>query len=83
MKDLSIEKYIPKKYRNSIDEFYKDIDGCWLNLKEGYISAENEATSIHEDTIKKVKKKLFTIVLESEFNNMTRSEISKLLNCAS
>lgn len=80
MKDLSIEKYIPKKYRNSIDEFYKDIDGCWLNLKEGYISAENEATSIHEDTIKKVKKKLFTIVLESEFNNMTRSEISKLLN---
>ncbi|RIM48126.1 hypothetical protein BUY22_02065 [Staphylococcus cohnii] len=80
MKDLSIEKYIPKKYRNSIDEFYKDIDGCWLNLKEGYISAENEATSIHEDTIKEVKKKLFTIVLESEFNNMTRSEISKLLN---
>ncbi|MGW7813681.1 hypothetical protein BU104_12530 [Staphylococcus xylosus] len=79
-KELSIEKYIPKKYRNTVEDFYKDMDGCWLNLKEGYISADNEATSIHEDTIKDVKSKLKTIISEVEFENMTREEIMHFLN---
>ncbi len=79
-KELSIEKYIPKKYRNTVEDFYKDMDGCWLNLKEGYISADNEATSIHEDTIKDVKYKLKTIISEVEFENMTREEIINFLN---
>lgn len=80
MKELSIEKYIPKKHQDKVEEFYKDIDGCWLNLKEGYISTDTEATSIHEDTIKDVKSKLKTIVLEKDFDQMTRSEINEYLN---
>lgn len=79
-KQLSIEKYIPKKYRHTVEEFYKDINGCWLNLNEGYISADNEATSIHEDTIKDVKSKLKTIISVVEFEKMTRKEITKFLS---
>lgn len=80
MKQISIEKYIPKKHQHKIDDFFKDIDGCWLLLKHGYISASTESTSIHEDTINEVRKKLYTIVLESDFEIMSRTEISELLN---
>ncbi len=67
MKPLSIDKYIPKKYRHCIEDFYKDIDGVWLNLKEGYISTTTEATSIHEDTINQVRKQLKSIILEEDY----------------
>lgn len=46
-------KCIPKKYRNSIADFYKDEDGWWIELKsdgeyilDGYYSSY----TIHEDT---------------------------------
>ncbi|WP_281512310.1 hypothetical protein [Mammaliicoccus vitulinus] len=78
-KQISIDKYIPKKHQHKVDEFFKDSDGCWLNLKEGYISAHTEATSLHEDTINEVRKQLNTIILECDFEVMTRSEISKFL----
>ena len=29
--------YIPKKYKNAVDEFYKDSRGYWLILNDGYI----------------------------------------------
>lgn len=69
MKTISIEKYIPKKYRHTIESFYKDIDGVWLDLKEGYISTTTESTSIHEDTINQVRKELKTIISEKDYND--------------
>lgn len=47
-KELSVEKYIPQKYRPYVEEFWKDIDGCWLNLRDDYISTTTEASTIHE-----------------------------------
>ena len=79
MKQISIDKYIPKKHQHKIEEFFKDIDGCWLNLVEGYISIKTESTSIHEDSINEIKKQLKTIILESDFEKMNRSEINKLM----
>lgn len=62
MKQLSIDKYIPKKHQNKIEDFYRDIDGCWLELKPNYVSTNTGASTIHEDSIKDVKKQLKTIV---------------------
>jgi hypothetical protein len=44
--------YIPKKYKNAVDEFYKDSRGYWLILNDGYILEDYYgAHVIHEDTI--------------------------------
>lgn len=44
--------YIPKKYKNAVDEFYKDSRGYWLVLNDGYILEDYYAARvIHEDTI--------------------------------
>ena len=44
--------YIPKKYKNAVDEFYKDSRGYWLVLNDGYILEDYyTAHVIHEDTI--------------------------------
>lgn len=44
--------YIPKKYKNAVDEFYKDSSGYWLILNDGYILEDYYgAHVIHEDTI--------------------------------
>ncbi|WP_176722597.1 hypothetical protein [Staphylococcus equorum] len=51
-----------------------------MNLNYDYISADSESASIHEDTINQVKAKLKTILLKSDFDKMTRSEISEFLN---
>ena len=44
--------YIPKKYKNAVDEFYKDSRGYWLILNDGYILEDYYgAHVIHADTI--------------------------------
>jgi len=44
--------YIPKKYKNAVDEFYKDSRGYWLILNDGYILEDYYGVHvIHEDTI--------------------------------
>ncbi|MBF7018246.1 hypothetical protein [Staphylococcus durrellii] len=73
-KELSVEKYIPQKYRPYVEEFWKDIDGCWLNLKDDYISTTTEASTIHENSIKEVKKCLKTIMLEEEYLNSWKNK---------
>lgn len=45
--------YIPKKHKNAVADFYKDCDGYWLKLRDGYIMEDYYAARvIHEDTIK-------------------------------
>lgn len=57
-----IDKYVPKKYHRCIDDYYKDIDGYWLELKEEYISTSTGTHTIHELTIKDLKQELKNIV---------------------
>ncbi|MCE5132206.1 hypothetical protein KJB62_12595 [Staphylococcus saprophyticus] len=80
MKQLSITKYVPKKHQNKIEDFYKDIDGCWLLLKEDYISAATECSTIHEDTINEVRKQLKTIINLDDFEKMDRNELNNIIN---
>jgi hypothetical protein len=39
-----------------VDQFFKDSDGWWCWLKEGYISTEMECGTIHEQTVSEVCK---------------------------
>lgn len=41
---------IPKKYRDKIEEAYKDCDGYWAYAKEGYVFAETECGTAHGET---------------------------------
>jgi len=59
-----IEKYVPKKHQDKIENVDKDMDGVWITLKAGYISTSTETRTIHEDTIAKARKQLKTIVEE-------------------
>lgn len=56
-------KYIPKKYRDYIEDVYKDIDGYWIELKPSYVSTTTECSTIHELTIKELKSELKSIKL--------------------
>lgn len=56
-----IEKYVPKKYQNMIQDFYKDMDGYWITLKEGYISESTGTETIHEYTLSDLRKQYKTI----------------------
>lgn len=75
-----IKKYVPKKHQDKISDFYKDMDGVWLELKEGYVSLDTECGTIHEDTINDVRKKMKTIVTQEQFDKMSRSEINNVLD---
>lgn len=57
-----IEKYVPKKHKHKIAEAYKDSEGWWIWLADGFISTSTEGQTIHEYTIADVKKEFKTIV---------------------
>lgn len=77
MKQLSVDKYIPKKHKNKIVDFYRDSDGCWLELDSNYISVDTETSTIHENTIADIKKKLKTIICRNDFANSNKSKLIK------
>lgn len=79
MKQLSVNKYIPKKHQEKVEDFYSDIDGCWLILKEGYVSTITECSTIHENNIKDIKKQLKTIVSKDAFERTSRVNLNKLI----
>lgn len=57
-----IEKYLPKKYHHCVEDFYKDIDGYWLELKNDFISTTTQTHTIHEMTLSDLRKEFKTIV---------------------
>ena len=57
-----IAKYVPKKHQHKIAEAYKDSEGWWIWLADGFISTSTEGQTIHEYTIADVKKEFKTIV---------------------
>ncbi|MCO4327910.1 hypothetical protein MTR05_12885 [Staphylococcus agnetis] len=74
-----IEKYVSKKHRDKIESMDKDIDGWWINLKEGYVAIDTGAKSIHEYTVSDIKKKLYVIVEEKKYIEMSQKEINEYL----
>lgn len=72
MKQLSVNKYIPKKHQDK-------IDGCWLILKDGYVSITTECSTIHEDTIKDIRYQIKTIISKEEFERTSRENLNKLI----
>lgn len=61
-----IEKYLPKKYHHCVADFYKDIDGYWLELKDDFISTTTKTHTIHELTLSDLKKEFKTIVYNTD-----------------
>lgn len=57
VKDPKILKYIPKSKLDAIQECYKDEDGYWIILKDGYNADRFDVNiqTIHEDTIKQLR----------------------------
>lgn len=62
MENKLVEKYLPKKYHEAVSDFYKDFDGYWLELKNGFISTSTGCQTIHELNLADVKKEFKTIV---------------------
>lgn len=56
---------IPKKYHNAINSIYKDEDGYWAYIGNGYKVKDYFADHvIHEDTVTMFKKVFKQIVKE-------------------
>lgn len=56
-KDEKIMRYIPKYKRDAVQSCWKDSDGYWIVLKDGF-NADNmdwNCHTIHEDTIAELR----------------------------
>ena len=40
---------VPKKYQAAIKEIYRDYDGVWVILNDGFIAPSTGCQTIHED----------------------------------
>lgn len=54
MKDAKLLEYIPKRKRTWVKEIYRDSDGIWCYLKEGYIDTDMGTTVVHAETIRQL-----------------------------
>jgi uncharacterized protein (UPF0262 family) len=59
-KDVLKMLKLPKKYNNIVKDYYKDQDGYWLILKDGYIEPDMQARTIHEESHNEIVNKLKT-----------------------
>lgn len=82
-----LEKYVPKKYHEMIEEIEMPEDGgegYWIYLKDGYRNEDTDTKMIHEYTIKDVKAKFKYIVKEEiaeiEEEPVFLHEINKVKN---
>ena len=56
--DAQIMKYIPKSKRHMIESCWKDSDGYWITLKDGFNAGRMDVGgchTIHEDTIAELR----------------------------
>lgn len=55
--DNNILKYVPKEKREAIHDAYRDDDGMWIVLKNGWEASRTDSGChvIHEDTIKELR----------------------------
>lgn len=63
--DKTLLNKIPKKYHPAIKDIYKDEDGFWAYIENGY-KVKNYYTehTIHEDTLTEFKRVLASVVKE-------------------
>lgn len=56
-KDRKIMKYVPSSKKDSIRSAWKDDDGLWIMLNEGWNAdrMDRSCRTIHEDTIKELR----------------------------
>ena len=52
---------IPKKYQPAIKEIYKDEDGVWCNLNDGWVHGVDETHIIHCETFSELRSELSDI----------------------
>lgn len=61
--DARIMKYIPESKKAAIKDAYRDCDGYWITLNEGWKVKDYCAErTIHEDTIKDIRTVIKDIV---------------------
>lgn len=62
--DARYMKYIPKKHKDKVKALWKDSDGIWLILKNGWgtTTMGEDCHTIHEDTIPDLLSVVRTIV---------------------
>lgn len=55
--NAQILKYVPKSKLAAIRDAYRDDDGYWICLNDGWeaINTDDGATTIHEDTVKELR----------------------------
>lgn len=54
--DAQIMKYIPESKKPAIKDAYRDSDGYWITLKEGWkVRDYYSERTIHEDSIKELR----------------------------
>lgn len=55
--DERIMKYIPKSKRAAVNDCWRDSDGYWITLKEGYefYNLDSGARAICQDTISELR----------------------------
>ena len=52
--DPKIMKYVPKSKVDAIRDAYRDEDGYWITLNDGWVTGD-DCQTIHEDTIKDLR----------------------------
>ena len=65
--DPKIMKYIPKSKHNTISSCWRDSDGYWITLKDGYNAGRMDnggCHTIHEDTIAELKYQIAGIEID-------------------
>ena len=67
-KDKGILKYVPKSKRAWVWSCYKDSDGYWIVLHNGYYATRTDARChvIHEDTIAQLRYQIGGIEIASD-----------------
>lgn len=66
MIDQNLMRYIPKKKQVCIEKLYRDSDGIWACLKNGYADEIMYSQTIHVESIKELKENFKYVRKENE-----------------
>ena len=66
--DEKIIKYVPLYKRSGIKDAWRDSDGYWITLKEGWNAyrMDSDCRTIHEDTINQLRWQIAGIAKSEE-----------------
>jgi hypothetical protein len=63
---MNLLKYVPKSKHAAIRDAYKDEDGIWICLKDGWEASRTDAgaKTIHADTVSELRYQIAGIKIE-------------------